>query len=133
MKKLYLVFFLLIPINLFAAEYYAVGKNVLGQKIALHESNEGIVIAVYNRRDADPAESYLVKQECPGNMWEGLQCMPNRRSPLSGATYKRCHLAQVKVKQICNIRTESGLGYFRCVKGCNSKRVPKILADLGMP
>jgi hypothetical protein len=133
MKLTYLILSLFISLNTFAAEYAAIGKNIKGQTIMLNESSDGFVITVQNRRDRDPVEKYLLAEECPGNMWAGLKCSPNGRSPLSGATYKRCYLEQTKgkkIREICSNDMGNKNNYFRCVKGCNSKRIPKILSDM---
>jgi hypothetical protein len=138
---------LLFQLQLFAAEYSAKGRNGIGQTVMLQESTNELEINVYKNKylkfnkkliysdhyygnsDEKPIESYLLKVECPD--WErnrsdqkAMSCLKTGKSPLAKTQY-----IQWRPKG----RTDScgnQARFLRCIKGCESKRVPKIIEEL---
>jgi hypothetical protein len=138
---------LLFQLQLFAADYSAKGRNSIGQTIMLQERANGLEINVYKNKylkfnkkliysdhyygsaDEMPLESYLFETECPDGVqyWPGgktLSCSKAGKSPLAKTQY---------IQWIPKGRTDSCGGqarFLRCIKGCESKRVPKIIEEL---
>ena len=136
-KSLLFISLLLTTFQLFAADYSAMGKNRLGQTVFLSEGSSGLEISVYvkvnNSPDWNaiykkkPIESYLFKTECPDWDWHNanpMSCSGAGKSPLAKTQYIRWRPKG---------RTDScgnQARFLRCIKGCESKRVPKILEEL---
>lgn len=139
LKSLLFSSLLLVTFQLFAADYSAMGKNRLGQTIVLSEGASGLEISVYvkvnNSPDWNaiykkkPIESYLFKTECPDWDWNTsnanpMSCSSVGKSPLAKTQY--VHWAPKGRKDSCGGQAT----FLRCVKGCESKRVPKVLEEL---
>lgn len=132
---------LFLSMQLFAADYSAIGKNKLGQTILLEEGANGLEINVYVKSkhnkspsklfDEKPIESYLFKTECPDWDWnwsrsdpKSMSCSKEGKSPLAKTQY--INWEPKGKKDSCGDQAR----FLRCIKGCESKRVPKVLEEL---
>lgn len=126
-RRLPAVAALSIPLSCMAAGYGgARGTNSLGEIIHIGGDTADTIYVQKNKQDHEWLEHYDLRSECPTFDAKVLACLPGRRSPLSGVTYR---ITTSRKWRPCNTEPyfdKSPGEVYVCVKGCSNKRAPRI-------
>jgi hypothetical protein len=118
---------LCVPTFALAAGYGgAAGTNSRGEIIHIAGDTADGIYVQKNKSDHEWKEHYELRVECPVFSDKLLSCLPGRKSPLSGVTYKITTSRKYRPCDFAPYNDKSPGVVYLCIKGCNNPRAPRM-------